>query len=282
MSRSVNSSTNKYNRISLTGFANNLIHQQITSGDEGVPRSKLQIQTQIHPEILFRYNTINLLVSRRGVGKTFTVMKELIKLSQLPNCGGYTTFLYVTDKTNDETINEMIKLIKLKVRQVRYSNLLKVLHDLIDAKNAYADAIEKGITDELTDETREDILNTLDLEDFQDEIPHTVILLDDAINILKENKFKPVVNILFQNRQPRLTVFICIQDMYGVAPQLRRNCDTVFLFAGMSDKHLFGTMMSHLGIRISWNEYKLIPYRGILVIDYTKDGERIKIVDSQI
>jgi hypothetical protein len=209
-------------------------------------------------------------------------MKELIKLSQLPNYGGYTTFLYVSDKTNDETINEMIKLIKLKVRQVRYSNLLKVLHDLIDAKNAYADVIEKGIADKLTDETREDILNTLDLKDFQEEIPHTAILLDDAINILKENKFKPVVNILFQNGQPLLTVFICIQDMYGIAPQLKRNCDTIFLFAGMTDKHLFGTMMAHLGIKLSWDLYKTLPHRGILIVDYTKNGERIKIVDTSL
>jgi hypothetical protein len=41
----------------------------------------------IHPDILFRYNTINLLVARQGVGKTFTVMKELIKLSHLQNNG---------------------------------------------------------------------------------------------------------------------------------------------------------------------------------------------------
>jgi hypothetical protein len=107
-----------------------------------------------------------------------------------------------------------------------------------------------------------------------------VILLDDAINILKESKFKPVVNLLFQNRQPRLTVFICIQDMYGITPQIRRNCDTVFLFAGMTNKHLFGMIMAHIGIKVSWESYKKLSYRWIMVIDYTKDGEIIKIVDT--
>jgi hypothetical protein len=58
------------------------------------------------------------LISRRGVGKTFSVLKELIKLSQLPDCGGYTTFLYVSDKTNDATVNELINRIALKVRIV--------------------------------------------------------------------------------------------------------------------------------------------------------------------
>jgi hypothetical protein len=48
--------------------------------------------------MLFRYCSLNLLVSRRGVGKTYTVMKEMIKLSQLPDFGGYTAFIYVSDK----------------------------------------------------------------------------------------------------------------------------------------------------------------------------------------
>jgi hypothetical protein len=42
-----------------------------------------QMQGAIHTDMLFRFNTINLLVARRGVGKTFAVMKEMIKISQL-------------------------------------------------------------------------------------------------------------------------------------------------------------------------------------------------------
>jgi hypothetical protein len=72
--------------------------------------------TYRHPESHFKYNSINLLISRRGVGKTFSVLKELIKLSQLPDQCGYTTFLYVSDKTNDATVNELINHIKLRVR----------------------------------------------------------------------------------------------------------------------------------------------------------------------
>ncbi|MDR2407135.1 MAG: hypothetical protein LBE13_03355 [Bacteroidales bacterium] len=137
------------------------------------------LQTTIHPEISFKYNSINLLVARRGVGKTFSVMKELIKLSQLPNKGGYTTFIYVSDKTNDSTVNELIKHIKLKVRQVSYEDVLKVMDDIIDAKSALEDAIRKDIIDDLTENTVEDLKTTLDLNDLHvTELPHTAILLD--------------------------------------------------------------------------------------------------------
>jgi saccharopine dehydrogenase-like NADP-dependent oxidoreductase len=94
------------------------------------------------------------LISRSGVGKTFSVLKELIKLSQLPNQCVYTTFLYVSDKTNDATVNELINHIKLRVRIVGYNQTLPVLHDLIDAKTAYSDILNKKLQDHVSDETK--------------------------------------------------------------------------------------------------------------------------------
>jgi hypothetical protein len=237
---------------------------------EKSPKSS-QLQRQIHPDILFRYNTINLLVARRGIGKTFTVMKELIKLSQLPENGGYTTFLYCTDKTNDETVNTLISLIGMRVRQVAYCDLLPVLKDLLDAKNAYSDILDKELMDALDESSKLDIFSTLDISEWRPYIPHTVILLDDAINVLNDNKYKPVKDILFQNRQHRLTIFICVQDIFGLPVQIRRNCDTIFIFAGMTDKMAFGMMMAQLGVgrMVSWEQYVELPYRSALVIDNT-------------
>jgi hypothetical protein len=211
-------------------------------------------------------------------------MKEMIKLSSLPNKGGYTTFLYVTDKTNDETVNTMIKLIKLKVRQVTYADLLPVLRDLIDAKNAYSDIIEKDLYDEVAAETKKDLFTTLDLKKWITEIPHTAILMDDAINVLCETKFKPVRDLLFQNRQPRLTVFICVQDIFGIPVQLRRNCDTIFIFAGMTDRMAFGMMLNQLGLRgqVNWEQYQKLPRRSILVVNYQTGGTHVRVVNGSL
>jgi hypothetical protein len=126
--------------MSLTNYVNNIISSTLAS----INKSQ-QLQTEIHPEIHFKYYSINLLISRRGVGKTFSVLKELIKLSQLPDCGGYTTFLYVSDKTNDATVNKLINHIRLKVRIVGYSQVLPVLYDIIEAKSAYEDILNKNM-----------------------------------------------------------------------------------------------------------------------------------------
>jgi hypothetical protein len=234
------------------------------------------LQTTIHPEISFKYNSINLLVARRGVGKTFSVMKELIKLSQLYDKGGYTTFIYVSDKSNDTTVNELIKHIKLKVRQVSYEDVLQVMNDIIDAKSALEDAIRKNVIDDLTEKTVKDLKATLDLEDLHvTEIPHTAILLDDAINILKDARHKKLMNVLFQNRQPRFTIFICVQDVFGLPVKIKRNCDAVWIFAGLTDKHAFGMMGRQLGlddINNVWLEYKQLGYRDVMIINYTPNG----------
>jgi hypothetical protein len=135
--------------MSLTNYVNNIISCTLASVDKSQ-----QLQTEIHPEIHFIYNTIILLISRRGLEKTFSVLKELIKLIQLPDRCGYTTFLYVSDKTNVVTVNELINHIALKVRIVGYNQVLPVLHDLIDAKNAYEDILNKNLHDCISNETK--------------------------------------------------------------------------------------------------------------------------------
>jgi hypothetical protein len=70
--------------------------------------------------------------------------------------------------------------------------------------------------------------------------------LDDAISILKDNKLKQVRDLLFQNKQPRLTIFICAQYVFGIPVQIRRNCDIVWLFVGLTDKTMFSMIISQL------------------------------------
>jgi hypothetical protein len=107
-----------------------------------------------------------------------------------------------------------------------------------------------------------------------------MILLDDAINILKDAKFKQLRNLLFQNRQPRLTIFICAQDVFGIPPQIKRNCDTVWIFAGMTDKSMFGMMMAQFGLdgKTYWDMYSQLNFRDVFLIDNTQMGTKISII----
>jgi hypothetical protein len=71
---------------SLTAIANQKIVQQM--------------QSQIHPEIYIYYNSKKLLLGQRESGKTYNVIREIIKICLLDQNGGYTSFVIISDKPN--------------------------------------------------------------------------------------------------------------------------------------------------------------------------------------
>ena len=108
----------------------NLVNSKIKKAIDGVDKDE-QLQSAIDPEPLFRRNSINLYIGRRCSGKTFKVLRELIKLSQLPNKGGYNSFIYCTDKTNDSTVNELLDLVRLKVKIFSNNDMPVFLANLV-------------------------------------------------------------------------------------------------------------------------------------------------------
>jgi hypothetical protein len=83
--------------------------------------------------------------------------------------------LYVSYKTNDATINELINNIELLVRIVGYSSLIPILHDVINAKSTYQDAVNNELQETVGEDVKKDLFKTLDLKDWTEETPHTAI-----------------------------------------------------------------------------------------------------------
>jgi hypothetical protein len=266
--------------MSLTDLVNSKIHKAI----RGIDKSE-QLQSIISPQLNFRRNSINLYIGRRGSGKTFNVLRELIKLSELPNKAGYNDFIYCTDKTNDNTVKELLGLIKLKTRVVSYADMPTFLTDLVDAKNAYADALDKNLVDDLSERCKQDLLKSVDLKNFTNYVPNTVILYDDAINIFKNPKNKVLLDYLHQNRQPRITYFLCLQDGFSLPPQIKRNLDTAILFGGYTDGQMLNMLFRQLNSSGENNQnlariyYKLSNREG-LIFDYLPSETTVRILEE--
>jgi hypothetical protein len=235
-----------------------------------------QLQSIIDPELNFRRNSINLYIGRRGSGKTFNVLKELIKLSHLPDCGGYNSFVYVTDKQNDSTVKELLHLIKLKTRVVSYANTTTFLNDYIEAKEAYDQIIENGLEGEVTEKCKFDMFKSLDITEWR-KTPGTIVLYDDAINIFKNTKYKDLLNNLFKNRQAKITYFLCLQDGFGLPVNVKRNLDSCIVFGGYNDSFMLGQLFRQLSsgkesIGALMDTYKNLINREGLMFDYDRDG----------
>jgi hypothetical protein len=256
----------------LTSFVNNQIHRTL----KGIDKDE-QLQSEIDPELHFRKNSLNLYIGRRGSGKTFNVLRELIKLSHLKDHGGYNLFIYCTDKTNDSTVHELINLLKLKTKVVSYDEMTSYLNDLVKAKTAYEEIVRKDLVHEVTDNCKNELIKAVRPTYFGAPTPHTVVLYDDAINVFKGQKYKVLYNLLFQNRQPKITYFLCMQDGFGVPPAVKRNLDTCIIFGGFADTQMLGMLFTQLGtggsVRMLMDDYIGLTKREGLIFDYHNGTE---------
>jgi hypothetical protein len=109
--------------------------------------------------------------------------------------------------------NELLLLIHMKDIQVYYHHGEGLLNDIVEGKTTYDQVVSKDLESELTEESKQDILAKTSDDDFYKELPHTFILLDDAINILTQKKYRKLQQMLFRNRQSRFTICIFIQTL---------------------------------------------------------------------
>lgn len=262
---------------SLTGLVNEKLTNILAAKS-----TDHELQSEIHPEINFKRNSVNLFIGRRGSGKSFNVLREMMKLSLLPNLGNYHQFIYVTDKRNDQTFLKLMGEIHIPIKLVSYSMIERELRELIENKLAYEQICEvvRKTDREPTDECAYDILNALDLDDFSEPNIHTAIFYDDAVNVFRKKEgfcFKQ----LFENRQPKITYFLCIQDPFLIEPSLKQNLDTLWLFGGFNRQKfcgLYPQLSSPLDLDELWGRYQLGTRRTAYLFKYNDAGTELKII----
>jgi predicted house-cleaning noncanonical NTP pyrophosphatase (MazG superfamily) len=127
----------------------------------------------------------------------------------------------------------------MKVIKVDYDHAYDLLNEIIDGKTAYDKVIRENLDNNITDETKEKILNRAVDYQFYDKLPHTISLLDDAMNILGKRKYENLYNLLYRNRQLIFLICACIQDSTVVQCQFKRNSDNIWIFGGNANKRNF-------------------------------------------
>jgi hypothetical protein len=175
----------------------------------------------------------------------------------------------------------------LNLLRATYDHAEGVLSDIAEGKTAYEQVVSKDFESELTEESKEDILSKTSDDDFYKELPHTFILLDHAINVLTQRKYRKLQQMLFRNRQPRFTICICVQDLTGVPPQIRRNLDSLWMFGGNVSRQNFMYLLnqSYLDLKekkkIIWDNYKKLTVNEILLFTYDRDGIKVNVISNK-
>ena len=242
------------------------------------PVTEHEVQSSIHPELNFKRNSVNLLVGRRGTGKSHNVFREMSLMTQVTD--DYSQLIYVTDKLSDDTFHKWKKHIKIPIVKVSYDDIQQCLQDIIEAKEDYKEIVEKELEDLIDDETRNRVLTTLDIKDFSRPEVHTAVFYDDAAEVFRNKKNK-LSRLLFENRQPRITYFLALQDPFSLDRNVKSNLDTLWLFGGF-DKQRFSMFFRQINSGFNeeeiYNRYSSLTMNQALVIHFEKSGLRITII----
>jgi hypothetical protein len=70
--------------------------------------------------------------------------------------------------------------------------------------------------------------------------------------------------------------------MFGIPVQIRRNCDSIWMFTGMTDKIMFSMIISQVGLsgRELWETYNELNFRDVMIVYFSSDGTKIKFLKN--
>ena len=241
--------------MSLTDYAKNIIHRAAPNGVETT-------MSIIHPEVLIRNRSINLLVGKPGSSKTTSVCQELIKISAL-NIPENHLIIWVNTSSSDRTVESYKKYIRIPIIQIDYDTFNDVYPKFLAMKDDYY----KMITGEIP---RDDsILEPLYLREFTRNPLQTIVVLDDAVNVLKDTE-SYLAKSLYRTRHTNCIFFIAIQIWKGITAQLKSILNSVWIFGGFSPqilRHIYNQITTDDSFETFKEKYDSLERYDKLVVD---------------
>jgi hypothetical protein len=232
------------------------------------------------------YNSVNVFVGRRSSGKTYTCIKEFIKIFRASERTHLLVYISKNPNIIDTTFNELRSFMRFPIVFVSADEADEYIKHLITYKTVYEKIIE-GDEDvnEMNEEDIGDLLNSLGRSDFSVKGLHTIIFLDDSANsrLLKPNSY--ICSFLSGNCLPRFIFFINIQYWKGINAFIKPNINFLFIFGTFTKQQIsyilqqvplespfeeFYEMYRHLSLRDkeiincdNWR-YKIIYYQNYI------------------
>lgn len=224
-------------------------------------KNELSSQEPIHPDIWFWHNTVNLVIGKRNSGKTYSTLREILKLFVYDprNHFRYGRVIYMSDKVSDDTVNMFV---------FPQDANFKWVHDVEENAEAVIAALSSRVRDKLH--------------------PESIVIFDDAM-FLFDKKHREIQKKLFENRQAHITYFILLQDPQGINTAMKQNLDFLRVYGGLS-KHKYQSLMRQIpsttdsitSIDLDYNLYKDLSNHDSVILNFingsftitTRDGDR--------
>ena len=241
---------------------------------------------KIHPEINTRYNSVNVIVGKQSLGKTVIALEEIIKIGYMNT---HHLLIYVTKdgEENDRSWLTLKGLIELPVVLVSEENAQECVTELIEAKSLYYKIRRERTKNTIDPQLKEDLFDTLQVENFEKPFLHTIILFDDISNsklFSSEESF--FSQLLRRCRHNNLTFYLLIQGWKGIKPHIKNEITTLYIFPGFNKqqmRYIYSQSASNLDFNDFYSIYKDVcelrkknpDEHPILIVQVTEGGDTI-------
>ncbi|MFR9543751.1 MAG: hypothetical protein SNH27_17115 [Rikenellaceae bacterium] len=228
-------------------------------------KEKLQ---RIHPDVLVNYNSLNVLCGPQGSGKTFSACKEIAKISQIDKHAHLLVIICKPENQDDPTVNTFIPLINIPIEYVIESDAEDYVKNLFEYKRLYNTIKEQHLEDRIADSQRDELFQTLHINDFSREWLHTMIMINDSAKcgLLKSGSyFSQLVAI---GRHTQTSTFLNIQFWKGLSPEIKANISSAFIFGLFSRQqlvHILSQLPSQYDYKEIYEVYRTLSKRDKMI-----------------
>ena len=223
------------------------------------PKNSGNLIQPIHPDVMIKYNSVNVIVGKQSSGKTVIALQEIIKLGILQT---HHLFVYVTKegKETDRTFTNLKPLLLLPYVIVSEEEAVDYMKTLLAAKELYYTIRREQLQDKIEDEQKQDLFDILHVDNFDNEYLHTVILFDDISNNKLFNSEESYFSQLIRRcRHVNISVFLLIQGWKGLKPHVKNEITTLFIFSCFNKQQLhfiYSQSASNLDFEEFYNMYR--------------------------
>jgi hypothetical protein len=194
---------------------------------------------KIDPRLNTYYNSINVLVGRQGQGKTFTVLKEIIKISHIDPKTHMLIYVTKDGKSNDATYETLEHLIQLPVIFIAQGDAELFVKSILKWKGLYNQIKSDHLEQRIVADQRQELFESLHITDYRQPWLHTLLFFEDSANnplFAKPTLYFP--QLVAKCRHNGISFFFAVQFWKSLPTELKANLYTIYIFPSYSKQQL--------------------------------------------
>ena len=215
-------------------------------------------------------NSVNVFVGRQRTGKTYSSIKEIIKITRIHPETHLLVYINKDGKPNDDTFERTKELINSSIIYVSYDNMVDYLQQLLSYKYIYNRIKNLHLEQELPQKHMNELSENLGIYDLDKDYLHTLIMLEDVTQFMKSMGADYVNDLMTKCLHIQCSFFVIIHYWKAVSTNLKSNLSTIYIFSSYSKQQL-SYILYQINVNASFDtlyeQYRRLTEHGKLVID---------------